>query len=124
MAASAAGLGTPAVSQPASSSSAASSAAGSGASLFDEQCGSCHTVGPASDPLAPTLKGVFGRKIAGRADFAYSDALKAKGGTWNQQTLDVFLTDPASFAPGTQMYAGAPDPATRQAIIDYLKTVQ
>jgi cytochrome c len=72
--------------------------------------------------VAPSLKGVVGRKIASLADFSYSDALKAKGGTWTEQALDAFLTNPQAFAPGATMFTTPPDPADRKAIIDYLKT--
>ena len=92
-----------------------------GADAFNTRCGDCHSLDPDSSPVAPSLKGVIGRKIASLADFSYSDALKAKGGTWTPQALDAFLTDPPAFAPGTQMLKGAPDPAERKAIIDYLK---
>jgi cytochrome c2 len=96
----------------------------SGADLFNDQCGSCHTLDARSGPLAPSLKGVAGRKIASLGDFAYSDALKGKGGDWTDTNLDAFIGDPQTFAPGTEMLAGAPDPAARKAIIDYLKSVQ
>ena len=102
---------------------AAPAEAATGEALFNDNCASCHTVGPASSSDAPTLKGVVGRKIASLPDFQYSDALKAKGGVWTAAALDAFLASPKTFAPGTAMYGGAPDPADRQAIIDYLKTV-
>jgi len=98
--------------------------AADGKALFDDQCADCHTIGPSSTETAPTLKGVVGRKIASLTDFQYSDALKAKGGVWTEAALNAFLASPSTFAPGTQMYGGAPDPADRQAIIDYLKTVK
>jgi len=93
-----------------------------GADTFNTKCGDCHAVTADSSPVAPGLKGVVGRKIASLTDFTYSDALKAKGGTWTGQALDTFLTDPKSFAPGTTMLASVPDPADRKTIIDYLKT--
>jgi cytochrome c len=96
----------------------------SGADLFNDQCGSCHTLDARSGPLAPSLKGVAGRKIASLGDFTYSDALKGKAGAWTDANLDAFIGDPQTFAPGTEMLAGAPDPAARKAIIDYLKSVQ
>ena len=36
----------------------------------------------------------------------------------------AFLADPKAYAPGTVMFAGAPDPADRKAIIDYLKSAK
>jgi|SRR6185312_4907009 len=99
--------------------------AATGQQLFNDNCAACHTTGAASTPDAPTLKGVFDRKIASLPDFQYSDALKAKqGGVWDDAALEVFLANPQTFAPGTQMYGGAPDPAGRKAIIEYLKTVK
>jgi cytochrome c len=98
--------------------------AATGEQLFGDNCASCHTIGAASTPDAPTLKGVVGRKIAGLSDFTYSAGLKAKQGTWTEGELDAFLANPKAYAPGTQMYGGASDPNDRKAIIDYLKTVK
>ena len=102
---------------------AAPALAGTGEDVFADKCGDCHTVDPPSG-TAPALKGVVGRKVASLADFQYSDALKAKGGAWTEAALDAFLASPKTYAPGTQMTGGAADPADRQAIIDYLKSVQ
>jgi len=92
---------------------------------FGDQCASCHGAGDSpGDGLAPSLKGVYGRKIAGLPDFAYSDALKAKEGVWDDQTLDAFLADPQTNVPGTAMFGSAPDPVQRHAIIELLKTLK
>lgn len=96
--------------------------AATGEAVFNDKCGGCHTVGPASE-TAPTLKGVVGRKVASLTDYQYSDGLKAKGGVWTEAALDAFLTDPKAYAPGTEMFVSVPDAADRQAIVDYLKTV-
>jgi cytochrome c len=93
-----------------------------GADAFNTHCGDCHAVTADSSPVAPGLKGVVGRKVASLTDFSYSDALKAKGGTWTEAALDAFLTNPQGFVPGTTMFATPPDPPDRKAIIDYLKT--
>ena len=37
---------------------------------------------------------MVGRKIASAPDFPYSDALKAKAGTWTDASLDAFLLKP------------------------------
>jgi len=102
---------------------AAPAFAATGEALFIDNCGDCHTVEPPSG-TAPALKGVVGRKVASLGDFQYSDALKAKGGTWTEAALDAFIANPKAYAPGTQMTAGAADPADRKAIIDYLKSVK
>ena len=98
--------------------------ADTGEEAFNDQCADCHTVDAASNPTAPSLKGVVGRKIASLTDFQYSAALKAKGGAWTEANLNAFLSDPKTFAPGTTMFGGAPDAAKRQTIIAYLKTVK
>jgi cytochrome c len=106
---------------------AAPALAATGQDLFNDQCGDCHTVDPASGSAAPTLKGVIGRPVASLNDFQYSGALKAlnaKGAVWTDATMNAFLADPRGYAPGTLMFGGAADPNDRKAIIDYLKTVK
>jgi cytochrome c len=102
---------------------AAPALAATGQDVFNDKCGDCHTLDPPSG-TAPALKGVVGRKVASLTDFQYSDALKAKGGVWTEAAIDAFIADPKTYAPGTVMTAGAPDPADRKAIIDYLKSAK
>ncbi|HEY1749872.1 MAG TPA: c-type cytochrome [Caulobacteraceae bacterium] len=103
---------------------ATSAFADTGQAVFNDKCGDCHTTDAASTETAPSLKGVVGRPVASLKDFQYSDALKAKGGVWSEAALDAFLANPQTYAPGTNMYGGAPDAGDRKAIIDYLKTVK
>ena len=93
-----------------------------GAGVFANQCQGCH-VGP-STPLAPSLAGVAGSKIASKGDFDYSAGLKAKNGdTWTDANLDAFLKGPQDFAPGTAMYISPQSDENRKALIEYLKTL-
>ena len=102
---------------------ASSAAAADGARTFQMQCKTCHA--EASTPMAPSLKGVFGAKIAARADFKYSPGLKAKTGTWDAAALDAFLKAPAAFAPGGRMMMmGLAQAADRAAVIEHLKTLK
>ncbi|PCD02675.1 cytochrome C class I [Sphingomonas spermidinifaciens] len=88
-------------------------------------CSACHAVTPNTKRMGPSLHGVVGRKVAGAPGFAYSPALKAKGGAWTPAALDAFLADPRGWAPGNRMsYPGVKDPAKRAAIIAYLKTLK
>ena len=96
--------------------------AADGAQLYAMQCKLCHQA--ASSPLAPSLAGVAGGKIAGRADFNYSPGLKAKGGTWTDANLNAWLTSPAAFSPGAKMVVNVPSAESRAAIIGYLKTLK
>lgn len=88
------------------------------------QCTICHKVEPGANALGPSLAGVFGAKAGHVGDFAYSAAMRSSGLVWDEATLDRYLEAPARTVPGTKMaYAGLKDPARRQAVIDYLKTL-
>ena len=91
------------------------------------KCAACHTATPGGpNGIGPNLAGVAGAGVGKHsAGYAYSDALKAKGGTWDDATMDAWLTDPAKFAPGTKMsFAGLSDAQERANIIAYLKSVK
>ena len=88
-------------------------------------CEACHNF-QAGQPnkMGPNLNGVAGRPIASLPGFAYSDALKGKGGTWTDQALDQWLTRPSAFAPGTRMaFPGVANPYQRADIIAYLHSL-
>ncbi|WP_304218829.1 cytochrome c family protein [Phenylobacterium aquaticum] len=101
---------------------AGSAQAADGAKIFQLQCKTCH--GAKSTPMAPSLAGVAGRKIASLSDFTYSAGLKAKTGTWTDANLDVYLAGPSKFAPGTRMPTGVAAAPDRTAVIGYLKTLK
>ena len=89
------------------------------------QCAACHSVEPGMNGVGPSLAGVVGRKAGSVSGFAYSEANKASGLTWDEKTLDTYLTNPMKMVPGTKMtFAGLPDPAQRKAVIEYLKTLK
>lgn len=94
--------------------------AADGAKVFQFQCKTCHQA--KSTPMAPSLAGVAGRKIASLTDFKYSAGLTAKAAmSWTDANLDAYLAAPARFAPGTRMPSGVAVPADRAAVIAYLK---
>lgn len=93
-----------------------------GAALFSAQCKTCHTLTGTGTPAGPSLKGVVGRKAATAPGFKFSPGLVKKSGTWTDSTLDAYLAAPATYAPGTRMFARVAQPQARAAIIAYLKT--
>ena len=94
----------------------------SGEAVFKRNCAICHTVEPGKNKIGPTLFGVVGRKAGSVPGFAYSAANKNSGDTWDEATLDKYLTDPMKFVPGTKMvFGGLKNPEQRKALIEYLK---
>lgn len=88
-------------------------------------CAACHSVSAGQNGIGPSLAGVFGRKAGRLPGFDYSAAMKSSGKTWDEATLDNFLTSPMAAVPGTRMtYMGQSDPVKRKAVIEYLKTLK
>jgi cytochrome c len=87
------------------------------------QCRACHSLGAAQEgKIGPPLGGVVDRKAAAVPGFAYSKALAGSGLTWDEPTLDRWLTRPAEVVPGTSMvYAGLAKAEDRQQLLAYLK---
>ena len=91
-----------------------------GRKLFD-QCAACHSLGEPGDFEGPLLKGVFGRKAGSLEDYRYSAAMKRSGVTWDEASLDRYITDPQAFIPGNRMaFAGIADTSLRDDLIAYL----
>jgi cytochrome c len=71
-----------------------------------QRCISCHSVADKTNKAGPYLQGVVGRSVATAEGYAYSEAMKAFGGTgavWDEATLDAFLKDPMGFVRGSKM---------------------
>jgi len=108
------------------SASASASAAPTTAAVTEPAafavCKACHSIEPGKNGIGPSLAGIFGEKAGAVPGYDFSDAMEGSGLTWNQATLDRYLTDPRGVVPGTKMaFGGVADAAKRQAIIDYLK---
>ena len=55
------------------------------------------------------------------AGFAYSSALKDKGGNWTWEAMDEWLTSPRGFANGTKMsFAGLGKPEDRANVMEFM----
>jgi cytochrome c len=94
-----------------------------GEQLFNQQCKACHSLekGGAST-TGPNLHGLFGRKAGTGDGYESSDAMKASGIVWNDETLADYLKDPKAKVPDTKMvYIGLKREAQQQDMIAFLK---
>lgn len=106
---------------PAAPAPAAAPTTAMGEQVF-KRCLACHTIAKdGGNGVGPNLHSVVDRAVASRAGYAYSAAMKAKGGSWDTPTLDAYLKRPMMALPGTKMaFAGIHDDADRAALILYL----
>lgn len=94
-----------------------------GEAIF-KKCVACHTIAQGgANGIGPNLWGTVGKPLASHAGFAYSDALKSKGGTWTFEALNEWLSNPKKYAPGNKMtFAGLGNPEERAAVMLYLNS--
>jgi len=93
---------------------------------FNDHCRECHSFLKDDNRLGPSLYGVVGRKAGTEPGYGYTQSLKDSGVTWDEQTLDKWIANPGAVIPGNGMsppYGGVADPAIRQRIIAFLKTL-
>jgi cytochrome c len=94
-----------------------------GEAIF-KKCVACHTIAQGgANGIGPNLWGTVGKPLGSHAGFAYSDALKSKGGTWTFEALNEWLANPKKYAPGNKMtFAGLGNPEERAALMLYLNS--
>jgi len=88
------------------------------------KCASCHNIKKgAGAKVGPNLWGIVNRKKGASAGFSYSKALLAKGGRWDLESINSFITKPRNYIAGTKMaFGGLKKPQDRADVILYLKS--
>jgi len=89
-------------------------------------CAACHTFdNGGANKTGPHLWGIFGKEKGSEEGFAYSDAMKEIGGTWDVASLNEFLYKPKTYMPGTKMnYIGIKKDADRAAVVKWLQSLK
>jgi cytochrome c len=102
----------------------ASASADRGANVA-RQCEACHNFKEgAGAKIGPDLYNVVDRQVASVTGFNYSAALKSKGGKWDFDALNKWLTKPSAYAPGTAMtFSGISNEKQRADVIAYLDSL-
>jgi cytochrome c len=90
-----------------------------GKAVFEKRCTGCHAV--EADRDGPRMAGVYGRKAGSVAGFNYSAALKASGVTWDDATLERWLSDTDEMLPGNNMEFRVPKAQERKDLVAWLK---
>jgi cytochrome c len=98
---------------------ASNGAAEKGRQLFQKRCTGCHSLDKNKE--GPRLRGVYGRKAGSLADFTYSDTLKNSKITWDQTSLDRWLTNPDVLVSDSDMAFHVSNPEERADIIQFLR---
>jgi len=93
-----------------------------GQDLFERRCTGCHRLDEVR--TGPRLRGVFGRAAGSDPGYPYSKALKLSRLTWNEATLDQWLTDPEALVPDNDMAFRVSKAEERAEIIAYLKSLR
>ncbi len=95
--------------------------AANGEDVF-KKCRACHQVGEtAKNAVGPVLNGLFGRKAGTIEGYAYSEANKNSGVTWDEATFANYIKDPRAAMPGNKMaFAGVKDAEDVKDLTAYL----
>jgi cytochrome c len=89
-----------------------------------KKCLACHAIGEgAKNKVGPLLNGLAGRKSGTIEGYAYSDANKNSGLTWDEATFKSYIKNPREKIPGTKMvFAGIKSEQEINALWTYISS--
>ena len=89
-----------------------------------KKCETCHTFAKGgANKIGPNLWNIVGRAKAEEPGFAYSAAVKGKGGAWSYDDLFNWIGNPKEMIPGNKMaFAGIKTASERAKILAYLQS--
>lgn len=100
--------------------------AGAGEGVFRGRCAGCHTIDEGGrNRTGPNLFNAFGSP-AGRQElgFRFSRAVSSSGVTWDETSLDRWLTSPRNFISGNRMsFGGLANPTDRADLIAFMRVM-
>ena len=91
-----------------------------------KKCSACHTLNKGGgDRVGPNLWSIIGAKKCRSAGFSYSEALRSKGGNWDDEELFKFLSNPRNYVKGTRMaFAGLSKPQDIADLLAYFRSLE
>ncbi len=90
-----------------------------------KKCAACHQIGPdAKNGLGPALTCVAGKPAGHHEGFAYSDAVKNSGVTWDDEHLLAWMEKDDNVIKGNKMIfpAGVKNEDDRKNLLAYIKS--
>lgn len=99
-----------------------------GKKVFNK-CKACHSIKAGKHKIGPSLAGVIGRKSGTAKGFKRYKGLKGADWTWDEETLDEYLTNPKLFVKSrnkrkSAMMLKLKKKRDRDNVIAYLKTLK
>ncbi|MCH9844621.1 MAG: cytochrome c family protein [Alphaproteobacteria bacterium] len=90
-----------------------------------KKCAACHTFAEGGqNRIGPNQWDIINRALGTTEGFAYSEALLAKGGAWDYESLNEFIYNPKKYIPNTKMnFAGIKNDKDRANLILWIRSL-